>query len=103
MAYGSPSLLAQTDNWGAFLFFAGWCFLSAVYVYFCVPEIAGMSVEEIDHLFTGSWLNAHKQSKKHKSSIQSGLDSEAVDDRRLSDPEQYLEVPTKSEKPDVSD
>lgn len=64
MAYGAPSLLAQTHNWGAFLFFAGWCLISAIYVYFMVPEVAGLSVEEIDHLFTGSWFNAHKKSKK---------------------------------------
>lgn len=64
MAYASPSLLAQTHNWGAFLFFAGWCLTAAIYVYFMVPEVAGLTVEEIDHLFAGSWFNAHKRAKR---------------------------------------
>lgn len=64
MAYGVPSLLSNTDNWGAFIFFAGWCFLALIYVYFTVPEVAGLSVEEIDSLFQGSWFNAYKRSKQ---------------------------------------
>lgn len=64
MAYGVPSLLENTNNWGAFIFFAGWCLTAAIYVYFMVPEIAGLGVEEIDYLFTGSWFNAYKKSKR---------------------------------------
>lgn len=52
------------DNWGAFIFFAGWCFLSLIYVYLMVPEIAGLSVEEIDDLFRGPWFNAYKRSRR---------------------------------------
>lgn len=63
MAYGAPSLLSHTHNWGAFLFFAAWCLISAIYVYFMVPEIAGLSMEEIDHLFTGSWFTAYRRSE----------------------------------------
>ena len=64
MAYGAPSLLAQTHNWGAFLFFASWCLLSAIYVYFMVPETAGSSIEQIEELFKGPWFNAHRQPEK---------------------------------------
>lgn len=64
MAYGAPSLLEETNNWGAFLFFASWCFLSLFYVFFLVPEIAGLTIEEIEHLFRGPWFNAYKRSKK---------------------------------------
>ncbi|KAH7127446.1 general substrate transporter [Dactylonectria macrodidyma] len=56
--YSIPSLLKSTDNWGAFLFFAGWCFLALLYVFFMVPETSGLSVEEIDHLFKGPWFSA---------------------------------------------
>lgn len=62
--YGLPSLLEKTDNWGAFFFFAGWCFISLLYVYFVVPEVAGLSVEEINVLFEGPWFNAFKRSKQ---------------------------------------
>lgn len=64
MAYGSPSLLKQTNNWGAFIFFAAWCFLSIIYVYLMVPESSGLSVEEMDELFSGSWFNAARRTKK---------------------------------------
>lgn len=56
MTYALPSLLTRTDNWGAFIFFAAWCAGGLVYVYLLVPEIAGLSVEEIDEIFRGSWL-----------------------------------------------
>ncbi|KPM38585.1 hypothetical protein AK830_g8000 [Neonectria ditissima] len=62
--YSIPSLLKKTDNWGAFLFFAGWCFLSLIYVFVMVPEVSGLSVEEIDHLFKGPWFNAYKRPQK---------------------------------------
>jgi len=29
-----------------------------------VPELAGLSVEEIDDLFKGSWFNAYKRTKR---------------------------------------
>lgn len=64
MAYATPSLLSQMNNWGAFIFFGAWCFLALPYVYFAVPEVAGLSVEEIRSLFEGPWFNAYKQSKK---------------------------------------
>ncbi|KIN08864.1 hypothetical protein OIDMADRAFT_188553 [Oidiodendron maius Zn] len=62
--YALPNILSSTDNWGAFLFFAGCCFLSLIYVYLMVPEISGMSVEEIDAVFKGSWFNAFKRTKQ---------------------------------------
>lgn len=30
-----------------------------------VPEISGLSVEEIDYLFKGSWFNAYKRTGQH--------------------------------------
>lgn len=57
------------DNWGAFLFFAGWCFLGLVYVYLMVPEIAGLSVEEVDKIFEGPWLNAIRKSPRTTASV----------------------------------
>ncbi|KAI1613516.1 general substrate transporter [Exophiala viscosa] len=63
MTYGVPSLLANTNNWGAFIFFASWCFIALIYVYVAVPELAGLSVEDIDVLFKGPWFNAYTRSK----------------------------------------
>lgn len=66
MNFAVPSLLSKTHNWGAFLFFAAWCFIAILYVYFMVPELAGLSVEEIDGVFTGPWFTAHRQSKRER-------------------------------------
>lgn len=56
MSYATPSLLADTDNWGALVFFACWCLVSLLYVYLLVPETAGLTLEEVEDLFTGPWL-----------------------------------------------
>lgn len=55
-----PSLLSQTDQWGAFIFFAAFNCISLAFVFFMVPEIAGLGVEEIDGLFRGPWFSAYK-------------------------------------------
>lgn len=63
MTYALPSLLSRTDNWGAFVFFAAWCAAGLIYVYLLVPEIAGLTVEEIDQMFRGSWIVSGKKPK----------------------------------------
>lgn len=64
MKFSVPSLLSSTNNWGAFIFFASWCSLALVYVYLMVPETSNMSVEQINHIFEGSWLNARRRAKE---------------------------------------
>ncbi|KAJ5179208.1 hypothetical protein N7492_002418 [Penicillium capsulatum] len=63
MQYSMPSILSSFNQWGAFLFFAGWCAVAIVYTYLMVPEVAGLSVEEIEELFRGPWFNAHRHKK----------------------------------------
>ncbi|RSL92804.1 hypothetical protein CDV31_015010 [Fusarium ambrosium] len=63
MQYSMPSILSSFHQWGAFLFFAGWCAIAILYTYLIVPEVAGLSVEEIEELFRGPWFNAHRRSK----------------------------------------
>ncbi|KAF7190523.1 putative quinate permease [Pseudocercospora fuligena] len=60
MTYGLPGLLAATDNWGAFVFFAAWCLIALVYVFFMVPEIANLSVEEMEKVFSRPMFTAYK-------------------------------------------
>lgn len=55
MTFALPSLLDRSNDWGAFVFFAAWCFVALIYIYLLVPEIAGLSVEEIDKIFNGPW------------------------------------------------
>ncbi|KAF2008880.1 general substrate transporter [Aaosphaeria arxii CBS 175.79] len=64
-----PSILSSMNNWGAFIFFAGWCFVALLYVFFMVPEIAGLSMEEMDEIFKGSWFNAWRSKPQRQEEI----------------------------------
>lgn len=66
MKYSVPSILDSMNDWGAFIFFAAWCFMSWLYVFFMVPEVAGMSVEEINDLFRGPWFKAYRTRPRHE-------------------------------------
>ncbi|KAL1875488.1 hypothetical protein VTK73DRAFT_10038 [Phialemonium thermophilum] len=70
----TPSILSSMDNWGAFLFFAGWCFLALVYVFLTVPEISGLNMEQTDELFKGPWFSIRRRSKKHVLQVVDGID-----------------------------
>lgn len=78
MNFALPSLLTATNNWGAFLFFAACCLIAIFYVFFMVPETSGLSVEELDALFEGSWFNAYKYTRKrnHNRFLLEGADVE---------------------------
>ncbi|KAK7414554.1 hypothetical protein QQX98_006581 [Neonectria punicea] len=65
----TPSILESMDNWGAFIFFAGWCFVSLIYVFLAVPETAGLPVEHFDTLFEGPWWEIRSKAKKARATI----------------------------------
>jgi hypothetical protein len=61
---GTAGMLKSMDNWGTFLFFAGWCSLSLIYVFVAVPETAGLSLEQLDVLFEGPFWQMNGQARK---------------------------------------
>ncbi|KAF2029382.1 general substrate transporter [Setomelanomma holmii] len=61
---GTPGMLKSMDNWGTFLFFAGWCFLSLIYVFVAVPETAGLSLEQLDELFEGPFWQMNGKARR---------------------------------------
>ncbi|KAH7014397.1 uncharacterized protein B0I36DRAFT_397968 [Microdochium trichocladiopsis] len=61
---GTPSMLTSMDNWGAFIFFAGWCFVAVVYIFLAVPETTGLSLESTNALFEGPWWEIHSKSRR---------------------------------------
>lgn len=79
MSFGLPSLLDKTHNWGAFIFFAGSCFVSPVYVYLVIPEVSGMSVEEIDQVFSGPWLAGLRKTHAKRQERPRTPDSDSVE------------------------
>ncbi|KAL2815807.1 general substrate transporter [Aspergillus cavernicola] len=68
---GMPSLLSNTNNWGAFLFFAGWCFVALLYVFFIVPETAGLGLESINAAFDQPLWKAYLGTRRQKVVIES--------------------------------
>lgn len=84
MTFALPSLLSHTHDWGAFVFFASWCFAALLYVFLLVPEIAGLSVEEIEEVFRGPWtvfgMRAARRQRHHLA-----LDGHDQDDARSFD------------------
>lgn len=91
MSYGTPALLASTNKWGAFIFFAAWCFIALCYTYLMVPELSGLSVEQVNDLFKGSWFTVYKRSKR--SPIVNGL--ETTDDMKKNVDEEAQALPNK--------
>ncbi|EXA30895.1 hypothetical protein FOVG_17771 [Fusarium oxysporum f. sp. pisi HDV247] len=66
----TPSILSSMDSWGAFIFFAGWCLVALIYVFFAVPETAGLPLEHIDALFECPWWQIRSKAKTlHVSTI----------------------------------
>ena len=63
---GTVRMLKTIDNWGAFVFFAGWCFISLLYVWSSVPETAGLSLEQLDALFEGPFWQTNAQAKRQR-------------------------------------
>ncbi|KAK1722193.1 general substrate transporter [Colletotrichum lupini] len=55
-----PSLLAATERYGAFIFFASICSVSLVYVYLAMPETFGRSLESMENLFNRPWYTVYK-------------------------------------------
>lgn len=43
--------LVQNTGYGAYVFFAVFCVLSAVWTFFAVPETKGRTLEQMDHVF----------------------------------------------------
>ena len=43
--------LVESTGYGAYVFFAVFCLLSLLWVYWFVPETAGKTLEEMDHVF----------------------------------------------------
>ncbi|CAI9633440.1 unnamed protein product [Alternaria burnsii] len=81
---GTPGILSSMNNWGAFLFFAGWCFISLVYVFVAVPETAGLSLEHIDALFEGPFWQMNSKARMNRKMtgviVSPGSDDASVED-----------------------
>jgi hypothetical protein len=55
--------LIQNTGAGAYTFFAVFCLLAFVFAFFCVPETAGKTLEEMDAVFRDISSDAEEQTK----------------------------------------
>ncbi|KAJ9474859.1 MFS domain-containing protein [Pseudozyma hubeiensis] len=47
----TSSMLVALDRWGAFAFFAAICCIGVTFVYLCIPDTTGRTLEEIKEIF----------------------------------------------------
>jgi Sugar (and other) transporter len=50
IAFMVPPMLEKL-RWGTYIFFAVWTALGGAFIYFCVPETKGKTLEEMDMVF----------------------------------------------------
>ena len=76
-----PSLLAGTDGYGAFAFFASICSISLVYVFFAMPETSGRSLESLDSLFGRPWYTVWKVAYPKPEELAVYVPEDGIDDK----------------------
>jgi hypothetical protein len=61
--------LVESTGYGAYVFFAIFCLLSLVWVYWFVPETAGKTLEEMDHVFQDLRAVGEEERRKRIESV----------------------------------
>jgi hypothetical protein len=56
----------ESTGYGAYVFFAIFCLLSLLWVYWFVPETAGKNLEEMDHVFKDNDLRAAGEEERRR-------------------------------------
>jgi hypothetical protein len=62
--------LVQNTGYGAYVLFAVFCLLSLVWTYFCVPETAHRTLEQMDHVFKD---NTSEREEERRQEIESEI------------------------------
>jgi hypothetical protein len=53
----------QNTGYGAYTFFAVFCLLAFIFTFFCVPETAGKTLEQMDEVFQDVRSDVEEQKK----------------------------------------
>ncbi|KAL4896923.1 general substrate transporter [Aspergillus ambiguus] len=61
----TPSMLENSNQWGTFVLFDGFCVVAIIYTYFFVPETSGLSLEAIDKIFERPWYRLGQPLSQH--------------------------------------
>jgi len=93
IAFVVPPMLAHL-KWGTYIFFSVWTVLGGAFIYFCVPETKGKTLEEMDMVF-GSHTSSEDMEEMGK--VQERLGLTALWERRSSTAGLAVNVSTKEE------
>ena len=87
----TPHML-RTMGWATFLLFAALTYLGVVFIYFCLPELKGRSIESMDDLFERPlwmmWKHAYPtEEEKVRHGVQEAVLEAKVEDGRAEEGE----------------
>jgi len=71
-------VMFKTIQWGTYLVFMGFCLIGLVYSLFILPELKGLSLEEVDAIFKDQ-SGAEDRARRERVAKQIGLDKVAAD------------------------
>lgn len=82
----TPKMMTHM-GWGTFLLYAVLTYIGAVFVYFCMPELKGRSIESMDDLFQRSiwsmWKHAYPtEEEKTRHDVQDKVLQQAQDEEK---------------------
>jgi len=75
------SLMGRITPAGAFGFYAGLCLLGCIFCFFCFPETAGLSLEEVQMVFRNGF--GIKESKRLRTEKRQVLEKEHHEEKRV--------------------
>lgn len=78
----TPDMLAKI-TWGTYIFFAAFCLLAFAFVYFCVPETQGKTLEDMDLVFGDTTAHEEKERIKAIEAQLRGVDVDGLDTEKV--------------------
>jgi sugar porter (SP) family MFS transporter len=88
----TKDMMKAMDNFGVYIFFACFCIIGAVFVYFWVPETKDKTLEELDVYFGGTADSIAARDRERMDRIMHQLGMDVYDERMLDEkPQQTAE------------
>jgi hypothetical protein len=81
----TPNMITEM-GWGVFLLYAMLTYLGVIFIFFCLPEMKGRSIESMDNLFERPlwtmWRHAYPtEEEKTRSDVRQDIMASKLDDQ----------------------